>query len=87
MLQLQGISKAFGKKQVLNGISLNLESGKLYGIVGENGSGKSTLLKIIVGEWKANSGSIKATMESLGLPRKTLYDKMKKYGLEKADYT
>ena len=35
---------------------------------------------------KANGGSIKATMESLGLPRKTLYDKMRKYGLERADY-
>ena len=35
---------------------------------------------------KANGGSIKDTMESLGLPRKTLYDKMKKYGLDRADY-
>jgi two-component system C4-dicarboxylate transport response regulator DctD len=32
-------------------------------------------------------GSIKDTMAALGLPRKTLYDKMKKYGLEKGDYT
>ena len=35
---------------------------------------------------KANNGSIKATMESLGLPRKTLYDKMKKYGLDRDNY-
>ncbi len=35
---------------------------------------------------KANNGSIKSTMEALGLPRKTLYDKMKKYGLERDDY-
>lgn len=34
----------------------------------------------------AHHGSIKDTMAALGLPRKTLYDKMKKYGLEKADF-
>lgn len=33
-----------------------------------------------------HGGSIKDTQESLGLPRKTLYDKMKKYGLDKSDY-
>lgn len=33
-----------------------------------------------------NNGSLKLTQESLGLPRKTLYDKMKKYGLDKKDY-
>jgi two-component system C4-dicarboxylate transport response regulator DctD len=35
---------------------------------------------------KANNGSIKETMAALGLPRKTLYDKMKKYGLAREDY-
>jgi two-component system C4-dicarboxylate transport response regulator DctD len=34
----------------------------------------------------AHSGSIKATMETLSVPRKTLYDKMRKYGLDKKDY-
>jgi two-component system C4-dicarboxylate transport response regulator DctD len=36
---------------------------------------------------KANNGSIKETMAALGLPRKTLYDKMKKYNLVRDDYT
>lgn len=35
---------------------------------------------------KANNGSVKDTTMALGLPRKTLYDKMKKYGLDRADY-
>ncbi len=52
------IAKSFGKNEVLLDVSFELESGKLYGIVGENGSGKSTLLKIMVGQWKANKGSI-----------------------------
>jgi two-component system C4-dicarboxylate transport response regulator DctD len=41
---------------------------------------------LIEQQLKANNGSIKDTMAALGLPRKTLYDKMKKYGLERADY-
>jgi two-component system C4-dicarboxylate transport response regulator DctD len=41
---------------------------------------------LIVQHLEANNGSIKATMESLGLPRKTLYDKMKKYGLDRGNY-
>jgi len=41
---------------------------------------------LIEQQLKANNGSIKDTMTALGLPRKTLYDKMKKYGLDRADY-
>ena len=41
---------------------------------------------LIEQQLKANDGSIKDTMAVLGLPRKTLYDKMKKYGLVRDDY-
>ena len=41
---------------------------------------------LIEQELKAHNGSIKETMAALGLPRKTLYDKMKKYGLDRVDY-
>ena len=41
---------------------------------------------LIEQQLKENNGSIKHTMEALGLPRKTLYDKMKKYGLDRVDY-
>lgn len=46
--------------------------GSLYGIVGENGSGKSTLLKIIVGEWKSDSGSIHLSGRIGYCPQQTL---------------
>jgi two-component system C4-dicarboxylate transport response regulator DctD len=41
---------------------------------------------LIEQQLKVNNGSIKDTMAALGLPRKTLYDKMKKYGLDRVDY-
>lgn len=41
---------------------------------------------LIMQQLEVQKGSLKATMEVLGVPRKTLYDKMKKYGLDKAQY-
>ncbi|NIQ02001.1 MAG: Fis family transcriptional regulator, partial [Nitrospinaceae bacterium] len=41
---------------------------------------------LIEQELKKNRGDIKETYTVLGLPRKTLYDKMKKYGLKRADF-
>lgn len=58
ILKVENIAKSFGKNKVLQNVSFEMNSSSLYGIVGENGSGKSTLLKIIVGEWKSDSGKI-----------------------------
>ena len=59
------------KKNVLNGISLNIEEGKFTCIVGENGSGKSTLLKCILGLNKGYTGEIKKIDRIGYLPQKT----------------
>ena len=49
MLEIIDIKKSFGKKEVLKGISLTFEKGKVYGIVGKNGAGKTTLFRGIAG--------------------------------------
>jgi two-component system, NtrC family, C4-dicarboxylate transport response regulator DctD len=41
---------------------------------------------VIVNELAGNKGNVKATIKALGLPRKTFYDKMKRYGLDRNDY-
>ena len=46
-IECQGVSKRFGSTQALEGISLTLESGHIYGLLGNNGAGKSTLLSIL----------------------------------------
>lgn len=49
MIEITGLSKSYGNKQVLGNISLRFEAGKVYGIVGENGAGKTTLFRCIAG--------------------------------------
>jgi len=58
MLKIQNIHKSFGEQKVLNGVSFELEKGKVYTLVGGNGSGKTTLFNIITGFLKADSGTI-----------------------------
>ena len=49
MIKVESLYKNYGKNQVLQNISLTLEKGKVYGIVGENGSGKTTLFNCLAG--------------------------------------
>ncbi|WP_199170397.1 ABC transporter ATP-binding protein [Sporosarcina sp. P26b] len=49
MIELQIVSKRYGAKRALDGVSLTLPKGRIIGLVGENGSGKTTLLKIVAG--------------------------------------
>lgn len=63
-LEINDIRKKYGKKTVLDGISLSAEAGSCVGILGGNGCGKSTLLSIIAGLSRADSGSITAVKGS-----------------------
>ena len=47
MLEISNISKSFYKKTALDNVSLNIESGEIYGLLGPNGAGKTTLIRII----------------------------------------
>ena len=49
MIRIKNLSKQFGKKVVLNNLSIEFDRGKIYGIIGENGAGKTTLFRCIAG--------------------------------------
>lgn len=58
MIQLSNISKKFGEIQAVEGISLMIPDGSVFGLLGSNGAGKSTLLRMMAGILKEDAGEI-----------------------------
>ncbi len=58
MIQIKDLGFAYGDKPVLKNICMNLEEGRIYGLLGENGVGKTTLLTLLCGLKKPNVGTI-----------------------------
>lgn len=57
-LEVRNIRKNFGSKEVLYGISFEVESGTALGLLGRNGAGKTTTMRILMDVFKCNSGEI-----------------------------
>lgn len=64
MIEIDNLSFKYSKHEVLSNISMRLEAGKIYGLLGENGVGKTTLLKIISGLQKPSAGRCSAFGEN-----------------------
>ena len=58
MIEIRGIKKSFGTLEVLKGIDLDIERGRIVSIVGASGAGKTTLLQIMGTLDKPDSGSV-----------------------------
>lgn len=58
MLKVQNLRKRYGNTEVLKGISLEVQTGEVFGFVGQNGAGKTTTMKIMTGLLAADSGVI-----------------------------
>ncbi|MBD5452763.1 MAG: ABC transporter ATP-binding protein [Lachnospiraceae bacterium] len=57
MVELTGIVQKFGNHEVLKEISLTIEKGEIFGLLGPSGAGKTTLIKIVTGQLKPTAGS------------------------------
>lgn len=81
MIEITGLYKSFGSKNVLNGVNLNINKGETLVIIGRSGEGKSVLIKNIVGLLSPDSGTVKVEGQDVTeLSEKQLYALRKKIG-------
>lgn len=66
MIEVDKVSLILGKEQILEDISLEIDSGEICGIVGRNGSGKTMLMKCVCGFIKPTEGEIKISGKKIG---------------------
>ena len=58
ILQAVHVTKSYGKKEVLHDVSLTIEPGVIYGLIGRNGAGKTTLLSILTAQNTHDKGTV-----------------------------
>lgn len=81
LLSIKEVSKGFGKKKILDAVSLEVEKGQVLGLVGNSGAGKSVFIKTLIGFYKPDSGKIivdskKEYPISFSMQENSLYDNM-----------
>lgn len=59
MIEVKNLSKFYGSTKAVNDVSLSIGKGELFGLLGPNGSGKTTMIKMLTGQIKPTSGSLK----------------------------
>ena len=59
VVDVNGLSRAFGNKAALEGVSFRATAGQVHGLVGANGAGKTTFIKHLLGLLRATSGSVR----------------------------
>ena len=65
MIEVNHITKRFGKVTAVDDFTLDINRGSVLGIVGSNGGGKSTLLRILSGVFDADSGEVKINGQNI----------------------
>ena len=82
MIEVRGLGKKFGELKVLNDVSLKVEPGDVFGIVGHSGAGKSTLLRCLNGLEAYSEGSVRVMgQEVCELDPKGLKELRKEMGM------
>ena len=57
-VEIEDVSKSFGAFKALNGVTLRVKQGEIYGLLGPNGAGKTTLIRLICGLLAAHAGTV-----------------------------
>jgi lipopolysaccharide export system ATP-binding protein len=79
MLQTQEIGKAYGGRQVVRGVSMQIAQGEVVGLLGPNGAGKTTCFYMIVGLVRPDAGHI--VVDNIDITRLPMYLRARQYGI------
>jgi ABC-2 type transport system ATP-binding protein len=74
VVQASELHKHFGPIRAVDGLSLSVQAGEIYGLLGPNGSGKTTLIRLLIGLLKPTSGS--ASILDQAMPDKAILDRV-----------
>jgi ABC-2 type transport system ATP-binding protein len=72
VLQVENLSKSYGKHQVLQDLNFKLQRGEVYGLLGPNGAGKTTTINILSGLLKADRGTVMLDSRPASLATRSL---------------
>ncbi|HTR96625.1 MAG TPA: ABC transporter ATP-binding protein [Candidatus Acidoferrales bacterium] len=82
MIRIRGLRKQLGQKRVLDGVDLDIPTGKTVVVIGRSGTGKSVLLKHIIGLMRPDAGTIEVDGQPVvGLRERELNEVRKRFGL------
>ncbi len=82
MIGIRGLGKRFGRKQVLDGLDLDVRTGETLVVLGPSGTGKSVLLKLVIGLLPPDAGSIRIDgTEIVGLSERELTPVRRRFGM------
>ncbi len=89
MIEIKKVSKRFDKIEAVSDVSLSIEEGQVFGLLGTNGAGKSTLLRMMAGVLKQDEGEIlidgEAVWDCVEAKQKFFYISDEQYFFPKCD--
>lgn len=76
VLEVRDIHRNYGKKEVLKGVTFQIDSSEIVGLIGKNGAGKSTLFKVITGLLKQKSGTVKISDQEVSSKNRKIFQQV-----------
>ena len=76
VLEIRDFHRNYGKKEVLKGVTFQIDSSEIVGLIGKNGAGKSTLFKVIAGLLKQKSGTVKILDQEVSSKNRKIFQQV-----------
>ena len=75
-IKTTGLTKQYGKHKAVDNVSINVESGKIYGLLGRNGAGKTSIMKMLLNLTAVTSGNAYIFGKSISGNHKEVYSRI-----------